>query len=174
MRVVGCVVLSCSVSLVHSFRAWAGADELRIASRQFQIPVWVDPAQRENIKEVQLFVSADDGKTWQQFANLRRHGEGFPFRFEAPREGTYWFKLRIIRSDGTREPRDLSSAQAALKVRVGAGEPNPHKDTPKDVQELTRVLRQQFEQLEKRLSGMQALTKALRQQLEQIEKAKQK
>jgi hypothetical protein len=166
MKLVRCIALSCWVSLVLSIPAPAapadaGSDVMRIDSRQFQIPVRVEPAQWGKIKELQLFASADEGKTWQQVASLSPDGNAF--RFEASRDGIYWFNVRIVKSDGTTEPRDVSSLQAALKVQVGAGEPKLHKDTAKDVQELNadiKVLRQQLEQIEKRLS--------------EIEKAKQK
>jgi hypothetical protein len=166
MRLVGCVVLSFCVSLVLCLSAEAGSadagpDVMRVDARQFQIPVHVELTRRPNIKELQLFASADEGKTWQQVASL--HPDGKAFRFEAPRDGTYWFNVRVVESDGTAEPRDVSSLPAALKVRVGAGELEPARDTAKTVQELQadlKVLRQQMKQIEKRLS--------------EIEKAKQK
>jgi hypothetical protein len=166
MRLVGCLVLSCCVSLVLCLSAPAGSadagpDVMRVDTLQFKIAVRVEPTQRPNIKELQLFASADHGKTWQQVASLHPDGEAFPF--EAPREGIYWFNLRIVKNDGTAEPRDVSSVPAALKVQVGAGEAKAQKDTANTVQELkaeVKVLRQQLEQVEKRLS--------------EIEKAKQK
>jgi hypothetical protein len=166
MRLVGCVVLSCLVSLVFCLpapvaSADAGPDVMRTESRQLRIPVHAELAQRENIKALQLFASADAGKTWQQVASIGPNGEAF--KFEAPREGVYWFNVRVVKTDGTAEPRDVSFLSAALKIQVGSGEPNPRQDKEKAVQELkaeVKVLRQQLERIEKRLS--------------EIEKAKQK
>ena len=66
--------------------------------------------------------------------------------------------MRVVKSDGTAEPRDVSSVPAALKVQVGAREAKAPKDTAKAVQELmaeVKVLRRQLEQVEKRLSEIE-------------------
>jgi hypothetical protein len=161
MRFVGFVVLSFCVSLVLCLSAQAGSadagqDVMRVDALQFQIPVSVELTQRPNIKELQLFASADEGKTWQQVASL--HSDGKAFRFEAPRDGTYWFNVRVVKSDGTADPSDVSTVPAALKVQVGAGERESAKDTAKAVQELEgelKILRQQIKQIEKRLSEIE-------------------
>jgi RNA polymerase sigma factor (sigma-70 family) len=134
----------------------AGSDVMRTHSRQLQIPVLVEPARRGKIKELQLFASADRGETWQQVANLRPDGDAF--RFEAPREGIYWFNMRVVNSDGTKEPSDVSSVPPALKVDVGAGEPKFRKDKDQAVHEPkgeVEVLRQQLERIQKRLSEIE-------------------
>jgi hypothetical protein len=159
MRLVGYLVLSCCVSLVLCLSAPAGSadagsDVMRVDTRQFKIAVRVEPTQRPNIKELQLFASADRGKTWKQVASLQPDVEAIPF--EAPREGIYWFNLRIVKSDGTAEPRDVSAVPPALKVQVGGEQ---RKDTTSEgVQALkaeAQNLRRQLEQIEKRLSEVE-------------------
>jgi hypothetical protein len=157
MKLVGCVALSCCVSLVVSLpapagSADAGSDVLRVDSRQLQIPVLVKPAQRDTIKELQLFASTDEGRTWQRVASLRPDGDAF--RFVAPGEGIYWFSLRIVKNDGTAEPADVTLLPTALKVQVGASEPKPRKDGDQAVEDLkgeVKALRRQLEAIEKRL-----------------------
>src|SRR4051812_46245032 len=110
MKFVGCVILSrgvfpilCLVASVNS--ATAGQDVVRVDSPRFKIPVQVGTAQQGKIKELQLFVSANQGKTWQQAASLSPDGNAF--RFEAPGRGLYWFNVRVVNSDGTPEPADM-------------------------------------------------------------------
>jgi hypothetical protein len=161
MKLVGCVALSCCVALVVSLPAPAGSaddgsDVLRVESRQLQIPVLIKPAQRDTIKELQLFASTDEGRTWQRVASLRLDGDAF--RFEAPGEGIYWFSLRIVKNDGTAEPANASRLPAALKVQVGASVPKPRKDEDQAVQDLKgelKALRRQLETIEKRLSEIE-------------------
>src|SRR2546423_1112838 len=98
MKLVACLIMSCWVSLVLNARVPASSDDpepdvMRAYSRQLQLPVKLEADQKHNIKELQLFTSADRGRTWQQIGRLDRDGERF--QFEAPRDGMYWFILRI-------------------------------------------------------------------------------
>jgi RNA polymerase sigma factor (sigma-70 family) len=64
----------------------------------------------------------------------------------------------VLKRDGTVEPRDVSSRSTDLKVQVGAAKPNQSKDLETAVHELTaeiRALRQQLQQMEKRLSEIE-------------------
>ena len=158
MRFVNCVVISCCAFLVLCLSAPvgsadAGPDVIRVNARQFQIPVEIQRGQRPNIKELQLYVSADQGKTWQQAASVRSDAKAFSF--EAPREGTYWFNVRVIKADGTADPVALSWQRPALKLQVSAGESKRDKGTQESVQDLIlelKAVRQQLEGIEKRLS----------------------
>jgi hypothetical protein len=66
----------------------------RIATRlaTFGIPI-VAPA-REGVKEIQLQVSADQGKTWHLYYRVGAKDKYFPFKAAA--DGEYWFATRVI------------------------------------------------------------------------------
>jgi len=102
----------------------------RVNSRQFQVPVRVEPTRRGAVEEVQLFVSADAGKTWRLAETLRPDGDAF--RYEAPADGVYWFDVRVVATDGSADPRDVSTVLPTLKVEVRTGgveaEPAPRRD----------------------------------------------
>ena len=159
MRFVGRVALPCWLFLVLCLPATGspadpGPDVLRINMRHLQIPVRVDAGRKCEIKELQLFASTDEGKAWQQVATCSPGGDAF--QFEAPGEGIYWFTLRIVHTDGRVEPCNLFGTPASLKVQVVTEEPKPRKDTEKatvkDLKAAVKALRQQLDQIEKRLS----------------------
>src|SRR5437867_10645067 len=57
----------------------------------FTIPISTDANQRANIKELELWSSNDEGKTWQKVASVAPERDSFGFL--APRDGMYWFSL---------------------------------------------------------------------------------
>ncbi len=89
-----------------------------IATRQtfFGIPFRVEPADqawREPV-EVQLFVSGDQGRTWQLYSKvepLRRR-----FMFRAGTDGEFWFLIRTLDRSGQFWPR--RPRRAEMKVVV--------------------------------------------------------
>jgi hypothetical protein len=98
------------------------ADVITINSRKFAIPVRVDEGLKHNLKEVQLLVSTNQGRTWQVVAH--RPANATAFEFDASTDGLYWFMVRTIDDQGRHTPEELSPAQAGLKVRVAAN-PDP-------------------------------------------------
>src|SRR5205809_37556 len=81
--------------------------------KQFRIPFKVDPAERR-IQQVQLFMSADQGRTWSKQADTPP--EQGSFYFTAQRDGLYWFSVRTIDVSGTAFPMTMEGAQPGLKV----------------------------------------------------------
>src|SRR5262249_47672846 len=77
---------------------------------------------------LQLFASGDEGKTWRAvdeiYPDEKASKFSRAFKFEAPRDGLYWFAVRVLKSDGTKEPSDLSSLRTDLKVWIRAEEPS--------------------------------------------------
>jgi hypothetical protein len=76
-----------------------------IATRQefFTIPFSVPNASAADAPvEVRLFVSSDQGKSWQLFS--RQHPSAGKFEFRAPRDGEYWFASRTIDRSGQMRP----------------------------------------------------------------------
>jgi hypothetical protein len=107
------------------------ADVVPINQGDFQIPIKIDPARRDEIKELQLFYSMDQGRTWQQIAVAAPDSASFPFH--APTDGTYWFSVCVVDRKGNREPRDINAAPPGQKVLI---------DTLKPVVRIASVERQ--------------------------------
>jgi hypothetical protein len=95
-----------------------------VKHRVLKVPIQTNPAHRHEIKELQLYVSADEGKTWSQVGVADADKEAFVYH--APVDGLYWFGLVIIYLNGNREPADVTKAPPALKVRVDTLAPVLH------------------------------------------------
>src|SRR3954470_15052349 len=96
-RAIPVIVLA---SLCFTGRANAAAPlnipehHTRVAT--FSIPLTPNPGTR--VRDVELYVSTDGGRTWtyawQGAPSTRR--EDNRFRYTAPSDGTYWFGVRSI------------------------------------------------------------------------------
>jgi hypothetical protein len=87
----------------------------------FKIPVHVDLAHRAAIKELRLFVSNDEGKTWKQTATATPDQEAFPFT--APSDGVYWFTVCAIDQQNNQDPADIYRVPPSQKILVDTTKP---------------------------------------------------
>ncbi len=131
-------------------------DVFRIESRKFEFPVRVDPNRKDEIKEIQLYVSWDRGKSWEKVKSFGP--DTTAVLFEAKRDGEAWFTLRIIDVKGQAEPEDVKNMKPAQKVLIGAGKPDaparildPTKDTPEVLRSRIEELKRLQAELEERL-----------------------
>jgi hypothetical protein len=85
-------------------------------NRSFRMPVAVSPADRNALKCLRLFVSTDQGKTWQMWSEISPDTPHF--EFTAPQDGTYWFQVQVEDKAGRREPRHPFRELPAVRVRV--------------------------------------------------------
>jgi hypothetical protein len=88
--------------------------------RQFVIPFQAGPGE-ERLRELKLFVSADQGRTWQPSAVAAP--EEKKFRFVAERDGLYWFSVQSVYQDGRLFPATMDGAQPSLKVLIDTQPP---------------------------------------------------
>src|SRR5262249_55270709 len=84
--------------------------------RQFKIPITVKQSERAKIKELILYVSDDEGRTWKDTANAPPDKDAFVFY--APHDGVFWFNICVIGQAGNREPPDIYKVPPAQKVLV--------------------------------------------------------
>jgi hypothetical protein len=93
----------------------AGARIYYVRERQFFIPF--DPVPTPHlVKQVQLFVSADQGRRWDPFAIAPPEQRRFHFTSQA--DGLYWFVVQTVLQDGKLYPASLDGIQPSLKVVV--------------------------------------------------------
>jgi hypothetical protein len=88
--------------------------------RHFKIPFQPGPAE-QRLKQLQLYVSTDQGRSWQPAANAppeQRH-----FRFMTDRDGFFWFSVQTQDLDGRLFPPSMEGAQPSLKVIVDTQPP---------------------------------------------------
>ena len=91
-------------------------------SPSMKIPIDYNRDKRNEIKELLLYVSPDQGQTWHH------HAVGYPekdafFTFNAPADGVYWFNMVVVFTDGTKDPVDVTTATNPQKLLVDATPP---------------------------------------------------
>lgn len=96
-----------------------------VQTAQFKIPFNIEARGTEALK-VQLWVSADEGASWQTFGSVPAEAKAFDFRAAA--EGLYLFKVATIDSSGTTYP-NLGSP---LRVMVDTTKPRAELQTDID------------------------------------------
>jgi hypothetical protein len=94
-------------------------DVVPMKDRAIQIPIIVNRPQQ--IRELLLFVSVDQGRTWQQAAVARPDQQFFPF--SARDDGMYWFQVVTVDHRNEREPADLNQVKPALVILVDTQPP---------------------------------------------------
>ena len=93
----------------------------QMKERNLRIPIKVDPARRNQIKELRLFSSSDQGQSWQQVAVAHPDQDGF--QFNAPADGEYWFSVCVVDQQGRRDPEDVYKAGPSQKIIIDTLKP---------------------------------------------------
>lgn len=70
---------------------------------KIDIPITFDAKQKDQIQDLFLMVSEDQGKTWHQYQAAKPDRDQF-FTFNAPHDGLYWFQLMIVDKQGKNDP----------------------------------------------------------------------
>jgi len=90
-------------------------------SRQFRVPFTLKPEDAGRRKELQLWSSTDQGKSWAQ------RGATTPdrpaFTFDAPGDDEYWLAIRSIDQQGNSFPPEDSPIVPSMKVAVDTTPP---------------------------------------------------
>jgi RNA polymerase sigma factor (sigma-70 family) len=94
-------------------------DGIFLNSRNFKLPFSLDDAHL--FDRVVLFVSEDEGRTYQQAATAPADCMALPVSVE--HDGTYWFVVQVRQKDGRLEPADVTAAKPMLKVCVDTKPP---------------------------------------------------
>lgn len=74
--------------------------------RSLRVPVNVDPALQPKIRELLLYASSDQGRTWNHVAGPITSDKK-EFAYYAPADGTYWLRVVKVGQDNVRDPDDM-------------------------------------------------------------------
>src|SRR5262245_37896639 len=88
--------------------------------RQFRIPFNPGPAENR-IKQLQLFVSTDQGRSWQPSAAAAPDKRFFSFTAE--RDGYYWFAVQTLDADNKLNPVTFDNVAPSMKVVIDTQPP---------------------------------------------------
>ncbi len=98
----------------------AAVDSTFANKRDFRIP-FNPGAGGQNLKQLQLYVSTDQGRTWMQSSTVAP-SEG-RFQFRAENDGTYWFAVQTLDLAGKVFPPTMDGVPPTLKVIVDTQPP---------------------------------------------------
>lgn len=133
---------------------WIGQNCYEIPSRTFAMPIGIDPAIRDNIEKIRVFVSEDHGKTWKHHKDCKPSDK--QLRVSAPHDGLYWFTVQTVLKDGDCDPSKLDDLVPAMKVYVNSER---------------RILKSQktYEELEREVEQLRTTAEQLQKKIEQLE-----
>jgi hypothetical protein len=115
--VIGVLLLPLAGTLLPSADAQEGGTPVIFSRfRHFKIPINLGPGGQERLKQLQLFVSTDMGKSWQPSAVVPPTEANF--RFICERDGLYWFAVQSLDKNGKYFPPALDGVAPNLKVLV--------------------------------------------------------
>lgn len=99
----------------------APTDVVYMNQRNIRLPFNVKSERRQDMKELTLFSSTDEGKTWQQVAVANPDQDGFPFY--APTDGQFWFTISCLTQQGKHEPEDIYQHPPSQKILIDTLKP---------------------------------------------------
>jgi hypothetical protein len=115
---MGSLTLACVLLLAN---AGAEPEPYYMNRPKMAIPITIDPEQRNNLRELVLYCSKDEGKTWDQAGQATP--EKTAFSFTAARDGKYWFTIQTVDKNGIRSPPDVMAAQVGQRIIVDTVKP---------------------------------------------------
>ena len=89
--------------------------------RSLSIPVNIQDARRAELRELVLYASADQGRTWQQAAAIPPTQNAFTFN--APIDGSYWLRVAVVNRLNKQEPENIYQGPPDQKVVIDTMKP---------------------------------------------------
>ncbi len=147
--------------------------EVEFNSRKMDIPINYN--RRDELAQLHLYVSTDDGKTWTKLQSTTPAFDKFVV--ELPSDGSYAFVMQLVSKDGTVEPKEMKNVQPALRLRVTTKKApdtrrvvaKPEQTVPTRAEKIQRVRKE----LQKLDSELREIEKAdLREEIDRVRKLK--
>jgi RNA polymerase sigma factor (sigma-70 family) len=131
----------------YGYGKFGGGDKLlTIDTKSFQLPIAISEKEQAAIEKVELYMSADEGRSWKVAGTLAGDQRAFPV--SVPHDGVFWFKVHAVYKSGPNPKPDWESVTPDLKVRVVS------KQDDTDVQ--LKVLETQLRELQDRIAELKA------------------
>lgn len=98
------------------------ADVVPMKDRSFQLPIRsIDPARRAELRELILYYSTDEGRTWKRYTSVPPDSRAFIVNLGD--DGIYWFNVCVVDQHGTQEPSDPAKVPPAQKILLDTVKP---------------------------------------------------
>jgi hypothetical protein len=114
----GCIAWTC---LLLAAGLPGGEDVTYLNSRGFQIPISVRPGSLNDINELILYVSRDQGKTWGISARAAPTEKGFEYFSDS--DGMLYFNVASVDRRGRQDPPDIYKVPPGQKIYVDTVKP---------------------------------------------------
>ena len=114
---MGAIIWSCLALTVHQ----VPGQEYYVPYHGFEIPIKLDPRRAQEVKELNLLVSRDQGGAWQQVDCKPPSEHGFVYR--APADGSYWFIVQQVDHKGRKIPDNPERVRPSMAVIVDTVKP---------------------------------------------------
>ena len=111
------IALTCALLIAGQ----APPDVVYTNLRTGRIPSVVNPDRAAEIREMQLFMSPDRGRTWNQVDKITPDKDGFSY--STPSDGEYWYHVVVVSQQGKQEPADLYKTPPMMKLVVDTKPP---------------------------------------------------
>jgi beta-lactamase regulating signal transducer with metallopeptidase domain len=92
-----------------------------VNTRRFQVPIRIQPERKGDVRELILYLSRDQGKTWEIYARATPEKTGFDFL--AAGDGVLWFSVAVIGRDDRQDPPDVYKAPVGQKIVIDTVKP---------------------------------------------------
>src|SRR5262245_45404391 len=96
-------------------------DVVHFNQRGFQIPITVQPSRRAEVKDLVLYSSRDQGRTWKKVGMAKPDKPGIDFLAEE--DGMHWFSIAVIDHRNYQDPPDISKAAVGQKILIDTVRP---------------------------------------------------
>jgi hypothetical protein len=124
---VGTLTLACVLLTVGQ----APDEIVPLNQRSVRFPIDIKPERRPEIAQLTLYVSSDQGRSWNQEAVVTPDkGE---FNFYAKGDGEYWLRIATVNRLGKQEPEDIRKGPPPQKILI---------DTQRPIVQITAAERQ--------------------------------
>lgn len=98
------------------------ADVFPINQQVFGIPIRMDPNKRALIRNLELYVSTNQGATWDLVGSATPDKD--EFKFEARADGMHWFYVMSYDLQGRKEPPQLNKETVQQKILIDTLRPD--------------------------------------------------
>jgi hypothetical protein len=99
----------------------AEADVYHTNQRNFTIPIRIDAHRRGEVSALLLYLSRDQGRTWEVYGRAAPDKPGFDFFTQ--NDGLYYFSIAVIDQKGRQDPVDIPRAKVGQKISIDTVKP---------------------------------------------------
>ena len=111
------VLLTCALLITGQ----TGGGQLYTNLRAGRIPSTINPDRKADIRELQLYMSGDQGRSWAPIDKITPDKDAFTYT--TPADGEFWFKVLIINQQWKSEPPSPFEGAVAMKLVVDTKPP---------------------------------------------------